>query len=321
MMDSDRHTIQLELEPADTERLMNLCGQFDRHLRQLENRLGVEISNRGHLFQITGVPSAVQTSVNLLQDLYRETADSVITPESLHIFLQEANLDKVASHVGDDIKIRTKRGFIKPKGHAQAHYIQNIRAHDVTFGIGPAGTGKTWLAVACAVEALERDEVRRLILVRPAVEAGERLGFLPGDLSQKIDPYLRPMYDALYEMLGIEKVNKLIERNVIEVAPLAYMRGRTLNDAFILLDEAQNTTAEQMKMFLTRLGFGSSAVITGDITQIDLPRHQRSGLKQAVDILEGVNGISFNWFSGRDVVRHKLVQRIVEAYDQYDTAD
>lgn len=319
--ESDRHTVQFELEPADTERLMNLCGQFDQHVRQLENRLGVEISNRGNLFQITGVPTAVQLTINLLQDLYRETAESVLTPESLHIFLQEANLDKVAVNSGDDVRIRTKRGYIKPKGLAQSHYIQNIRTHDVTFGIGPAGTGKTWLAVACAVEALERDEVRRLVLVRPAVEAGERLGFLPGDLSQKIDPYLRPMYDALYEMIGIEKVNKLIERNVIEVAPLAYMRGRTLNDAFILLDEAQNTTAEQMKMFLTRLGFGSSAVITGDITQIDLPRHQKSGLKQAVEILEGVKGISFNWFGGRDVVRHKLVQRIVEAYDRHDAAD
>ncbi|MDD5394477.1 MAG: PhoH family protein [Thiothrix sp.] len=297
---------------------MNLCGQFDQHLRQLENRLGVEINNRGNLFQLTGTPQSVQLGINLLHDLYRETADTVLSPESLHLFLQEANLDKVAANSSDDVRIRTRRGYIKPKGLAQSHYIQNIRAHDVTFGIGPAGTGKTWLAVACAVEALERDEVRRLVLVRPAVEAGERLGFLPGDLSQKIDPYLRPMYDALYEMMGIEKVSKLIERNVIEVAPLAYMRGRTLNDAFILLDEAQNTTAEQMKMFLTRLGFGSSAVITGDITQIDLPRNQKSGLKQAVEILEGVKGISFNWFSGRDVVRHKLVQKIVEAYEGYD---
>jgi len=297
---------------------MNLCGQFDQHLRQLENRLGVGINNRGNLFQLTGTPQSVQLGINLLHDLYRETADTVLSPESLHLFLQEANLDKVAANSSDDVRIRTRRGYIKPKGLAQSHYIQNIRAHDVTFGIGPAGTGKTWLAVACAVEALERDEVRRLVLVRPAVEAGERLGFLPGDLSQKIDPYLRPMYDALYEMIGIEKVSKLIERNVIEVAPLAYMRGRTLNDAFILLDEAQNTTAEQMKMFLTRLGFGSSAVITGDITQIDLPRNQKSGLKQAVEILEGVKGISFNWFSGRDVVRHKLVQKIVEAYEGYD---
>lgn len=315
---SDRHTVQLELEPADTARLMNLCGQFDQHLRQLEHRLGVDISNRGNLFQVTGNPQANQATLNLLQDLYRETAESVLNPESIHLFLQEANLDKVQANTSDDVRIRTKRGYIKPKGLVQSQYIQNIRTHDVTFGVGPAGTGKTWLAVACAVEALERDEVRRLVLVRPAVEAGERLGFLPGDLSQKIDPYLRPMYDALYEMIGIEKVNKLIERNVIEVAPLAYMRGRTLNDAFILLDEAQNTTTEQMKMFLTRLGFGSSAVITGDITQIDLPRHQKSGLKQAAEILEGVKGISFNWFSGRDVVRHKLVQKIVEAYDSHD---
>lgn len=315
---SDRHTVQLELEPADTARLMNLCGQFDQHLRQLEHRLGVDISNRGNLFQVTGNPQANQATLNLLQDLYRETAESVLNPESIHLFLQEANLDKVQANTSDDVRIRTKRGYIKPKGLVQSQYIQNIRTHDVTFGVGPAGTGKTWLAVACAVEALERDEVRRLVLVRPAVEAGERLGFLPGDLSQKIDPYLRPMYDALYEMVGIEKVNKLIERNVIEVAPLAYMRGRTLNDAFILLDEAQNTTTEQMKMFLTRLGFGSSAVITGDITQIDLPRHQKSGLKQAAEILEGVKGISFNWFSGRDVVRHKLVQKIVEAYDSHD---
>ncbi|MGB5597517.1 PhoH family protein [Thiothrix litoralis] len=297
---------------------MNLCGQFDQHLRQIEHRLGIELSNRGNLFQITGTALTVPLTINLLKDLYREAADTVLSPESIHLFLQEANLDKVQANTSDDVRIRTKRGYIKPKGLVQSQYIQNIRTHDITFGIGPAGTGKTWLAVACAVEALERDEVRRLVLVRPAVEAGERLGFLPGDLSQKIDPYLRPMYDALYEMIGIEKVNKLIERNVIEVAPLAYMRGRTLNDAFILLDEAQNTTTEQMKMFLTRLGFGSSAVITGDITQIDLPRHQTSGLRQAADILEGVKGISFNWFSGRDVVRHKLVQKIVEAYEGHD---
>lgn len=319
-MADNRHTIQLELEPADTTRLMNLCGQFDQHLRQLEHRLGIDISNRGNLFQLTGTAQANQAAANLLQNLYRETADTVLNPETIHLFLQEANLDKLNANSSDDVRIRTKRGFIKPKGLVQSQYIQNIRTHDITFGIGPAGTGKTWLAVACAVEALERDEVRRLVLVRPAVEAGERLGFLPGDLSQKIDPYLRPMYDALYEMLGIEKVNKLIERNVIEVAPLAYMRGRTLNDAFILLDEAQNTTTEQMKMFLTRLGFGSSAVITGDVTQIDLPRQQKSGLKQAVEILDGVKGISFNYFSGRDVVRHKLVQKIVEAYDSHDAA-
>lgn len=300
---------------------MNLCGQADRHLRQLESRLGVEINNRGHHFYVSGTPPLVQLTLNLLRDLYHEAADSALSPESIHLFLQDANLDQtVQANSGDDVRIRTRRGYIKPKGLAQSHYIQNIRRYDITFGIGPAGTGKTWLAVACAVEALERDEVRRLILVRPAVEAGERLGFLPGDLSQKIDPYLRPMYDALYEMLGLEKVNKLIERNVIEVAPLAYMRGRTLNDAFILLDEAQNTTMEQMKMFLTRLGFGSSAVITGDITQIDLPRHQKSGLRHALEVLEGIDGISFNHFTGRDVVRHKLVQKVVDAYERYDKA-
>lgn len=309
-------SIRFELDPVDSERLMNLCGQFDQHLRLLENRLHVDINNRAHQFQVTGQATVVQTAVNLLRDLYQETAESVLNPEEIHLFLQQANLEVVDQQAQSDIRIRTRRGYIKPKGLTQARYIENIRTHDVNFGVGPAGTGKTWLAVACAVEALERDEVRRLILVRPAVEAGERLGFLPGDLSQKIDPYLRPMYDALFEMMGIEKVNRLIERNVIEVAPLAYMRGRTLNDSFILLDEAQNTTAEQMKMFLTRLGFGSTAVVTGDITQIDLPKHQVSGLRQVLDILKDVDDVSFSWFHGRDVVRHALVQKIVEAYER-----
>lgn len=294
---------------------MNFCGQFDQHLRLLENRLSIDISNRANQFTVTGTPATVQTAVNLMRDLYRETAENVLNPEAIHLFLQQANLEALDKNQRSDVRIRTRKGYIRPKGATQAAYIENIRRHDVNFGVGPAGTGKTWLAVACAVEALERDEVRRLILVRPAVEAGERLGFLPGDLSQKIDPYLRPMYDALFEMLGVEKVNRLIERNVIEVAPLAYMRGRTLNDSFILLDEAQNTTAEQMKMFLTRLGFGSTAVITGDITQIDLPKHQTSGLKQVLSILKDVEGVSFSWFHGRDVVRHALVQKIVEAYD------
>lgn len=318
---AENASIRFELDPVDSERLMNLCGQFDQHLRLLENRLNIEINNRAHQFQVSGQPAIVQTAVNLIRDLYRETAETTLNPEQIHLFLQEANLDAVDRHTASDIRIRTRRGFIKPKGMTQARYIENIRTHDVNFGVGPAGTGKTWLAVACAVEALERDEVRRLVLVRPAVEAGERLGFLPGDLSQKIDPYLRPMYDALFEMMGIEKVNRLIERNVIEVAPLAYMRGRTLNDSFILLDEAQNTTAEQMKMFLTRLGFGSTAVITGDITQIDLPKHQTSGLKQVLDILKGVEGVSFSWFHGRDVVRHELVQKIVEAYERKQQPD
>ncbi|MEZ5534141.1 MAG: PhoH family protein [Thiolinea sp.] len=320
--EAEKPLVRFLLEPVDTERLINFCGQFDQHLRLLENRLGVDINNRGNQFTVSGQAATVQTAINLMRDLYQETTDNVLNPEYIHLFLQQANLEALEKNQRSDIRIRTRKGYIRPKGATQAAYIENIRRHDVNFGVGPAGTGKTWLAVACAVEALERDEVRRLVLVRPAVEAGERLGFLPGDLSQKIDPYLRPMYDALFEMMGIEKVNRLIERNVIEVAPLAYMRGRTLNDSFILLDEAQNTTAEQMKMFLTRLGFGSTAVITGDITQIDLPKHQASGLKQVLGILKDVEGISFSWFHGRDVVRHALVQKIVEAYDQQSkTAD
>lgn len=311
-------TVRFELNPVNTERLMNLSGQFDQHLRQIEARLGVEIHNRGHLFAVSGHPNLVQTTINLLQNLYEETATSSLNPNKLHLFMQAANLEHLAYPDHDGVKIRTRRGYLRPKGFTQARYIQNIRNHDVNFGVGPAGTGKTWLAVACAVEALEQDEVRRLVLVRPAVEAGEKLGFLPGDLSQKIDPYLRPMYDALFEMLGIEKVNRLIEHNVIEVAPLAYMRGRTLNDSFILLDEAQNTTVEQMKMFLTRLGCGSRVVITGDITQVDLPRQQTSGLKHVLGILKDVPGISFTWFQGQDVVRHSLVQKIVAAYEQHD---
>jgi phosphate starvation-inducible PhoH-like protein len=319
IQDSESVTVRFELNPVNTERLMNLSGQFDQHLRQIEARLGIELSNRGHQFAVSGHPSTVQTAINLLQNLYEETESSALNPNKVHLFMQEANLDQLAYSGQDGVKIRTRRGYIRPKGFTQARYVQNIRNHDVNFGVGPAGTGKTWLAVACAVEALEQDEVRRLVLVRPAVEAGEKLGFLPGDLSQKIDPYLRPMYDALFEMMGIEKVTRLIESHVIEVAPLAYMRGRTLNDSFILLDEAQNTTVEQMKMFLTRLGFGSRAVITGDITQVDLPRQQTSGLKHVLGILKDVPGISFTWFQGQDVVRHELVQKIVAAYERHDT--
>ncbi|WP_020558597.1 PhoH family protein [Thiofilum flexile] len=296
---------------------MNLSGQFDQHLRQIENRLGITIENRGHQFQVTGVPKAISAAERLLKELYEETLDTLLTPDHIHLSMQQSHLEDAFDRDPNEVKVRTRRGYIKPKGATQRAYIERIRNHDVNFGVGPAGTGKTWLAVACAVEALERDEVRRLVLVRPAVEAGEKLGFLPGDLSQKIDPYLRPIYDALYEMMGVEKVTRLIERHVIEVAPLAYMRGRTLNDSFILLDEAQNTTTEQMKMFLTRLGFGSTAVITGDITQIDLPRHQGSGLKHVLEILREVKGISFTFFESKDVVRHSLVQRIVEAYERH----
>jgi phosphate starvation-inducible PhoH-like protein len=313
-------TLDLEL-PEDNERLANLGGQLGQHLRQIESRLGVEINNRGSIFRLIGERHSVTAAAQVIRDLYRASADETLTPEKVHLHLQESGLDALlddAENPLPDMVIKTKRALIRARGPNQQQYLHAILRDDINFGVGPAGTGKTYLAVACAVEALESDRVRRLVLVRPAVEAGERLGFLPGDLAQKIDPYLRPLYDALYEMLGFERVNKLIERNVIEVAPLAYMRGRTLNDAFIILDEAQNTTPEQMKMFLTRIGFGSTAVITGDVTQVDLPRGQASGLRQALEILRHVDGISFTFFNARDVVRHALVQRIVGAYEAFD---
>ncbi len=325
--DDNRHSVTLHLEPEDNHRLTNLCGQFDQHLRQIEPHFDVEISNRAFHFKITGLPLQAQKTINLLEELYAVTAEEQLAPEKIHLYLQDRNhaapdseSDKSGKGTEDDgsVTIRTRRGLIRGRGPNQNHYIRSIQSHDLTFGIGPAGTGKTYLAVACAVEALERDEVRRIILVRPAVEAGEKLGFLPGDLSQKVDPYLRPMYDALYEMLGFEKVDKLIEKNVIEVAPLAYMRGRTLNDSFIIMDEAQNTTKEQMKMFLTRLGFGSTAVVTGDITQIDLPSSKMSGLKHIINILQGVKEIRFSFFESKDVVRHSLVQKIVNLYESHE---
>jgi len=298
-----------------------LCGHLDSHLRQIEHRLGVSISARGNQLQLSGPAENVSTAEHLLVHLYAEICQGVgLSPESLHLQLQEAGLEHLVE-AGKDPSIqpiqiiRTKRTSIKPRGKNQQAYVRTIKKYDINFGIGPAGTGKTYLAVACGVEALLEERVRRILLVRPAVEAGEKLGFLPGDLSQKIDPYLRPLYDALYEMLGFEAVNKYIERNIIEVAPLAFMRGRTLNNAFIILDEAQNTTREQMKMFLTRIGFGSTAVITGDATQIDLPRGCPSGLTHASNILDGVEGLGFTYFGNKDVVRHPLVQRIVEAYD------
>jgi phosphate starvation-inducible PhoH-like protein len=323
--DSNRHALALQLEPEDNQRLTNLCGQFDQHLRQIEKHFDTQISNRGFQFKIEGLPLQSQKTINLIEELYSLTNNEQLAPEKIHLFLQESNHavadDDLSAKQNDETAtatIRTRKGLIRGRGPNQNYYIRSIQTHDLTFGIGPAGTGKTYLAVACAVEALERDEVRRIILVRPAVEAGEKLGFLPGDLSQKVDPYLRPMYDALYEMLGFEKVDKLIEKNVIEVAPLAYMRGRTLNDSFIIMDEAQNTTAEQMKMFLTRLGFGSTAVVTGDITQIDLPSNQTSGLKHVINILQGVKEIRFSFFESKDVVRHKLVQRIVDLYEKHE---
>jgi len=314
-------TLDLVLEPADNPRLANLCGQLNDHLRQVEHRLGIEISNRGNLFRLFGTPGAIAAGRSVLQALYRASEDEPLSPERVHLFLQESGVEALLEHPDSDeapeLVIKTRRGLVRPRGPNQRDYMHKILTHDLSFGVGPAGTGKTYLAVACAVEALDRDEVRRILLVRPAVEAGERLGFLPGDLAQKIDPYLRPLYDALYEMLGFERVAKLIERNVIEVAPLAYMRGRTLNDSFIILDEAQNTTPEQMKMFLTRLGFGSTAVVTGDVTQVDLPRGQASGLRQAIEVLAKVEGASFTFFNPRDVVRHPLVQRIVHAYEEF----
>jgi len=312
--------LTLELEPADTLRLANLCGQFDQHLKQIESRLGVEIFCRGNLFTIRGAERTARAARRLLQQLYRLSATDVLTPDIINLHLQESGMEELSRESGevreDEVTIKTKRGIIRGRGPNQKNYLRAISRHAINFGVGPAGTGKTYLAVACAVAALQSDQVQRIVLVRPAVEAGERLGFLPGDMAQKVDPYLRPLYDALYEMLGFERVATLIERNVIEVAPLAFMRGRTLNDAFVILDEAQNTTREQMKMFLTRIGFGSTAVVTGDVTQIDLPRKSVSGLRHALSILTGVKGVSFSYFAATDVVRHPMVQHIVEAYEK-----
>jgi phosphate starvation-inducible protein PhoH and related proteins len=314
---------EFALDPADAERLANLTGPFDAHLRLLELRNGVEIANRGNIFRISGDEAAVARTEKLLRQLWDDAGAELLTAPAIHLRLAEAQAGRPPDDdvTPQDVTIKVKRGTVRGRGANQAKYLHAIATHDINFGVGPAGTGKTFLAVAMAVEALNESRVQRLILVRPAVEAGEKLGFLPGDLTQKVDPYLRPLYDALYEMLGVEKVIKLLEKNVIEIAPLAYMRGRTLNDAFVILDEAQNTSIEQMKMFLTRIGFGSTAVVTGDMTQIDLPKHQKSGLKDAVDVLRGVEGISFTFFESRDVVRHALVARIVNAYDARDAHD
>jgi phosphate starvation-inducible PhoH-like protein len=314
------------LAPADNTRLVELCGPLDEHLRLIESRLGVEVRRRGNRFHLVGLAAATARAEAVLRDLYARAQREPVDSQRVHIALQELDMQdsrerpdaasgEEATERSDELKVRTARGAIRARGPNQTEYLNNVRNHDLTFGIGPAGTGKTYLAVACAVEALQSEAVRRIVLVRPAVEAGERLGFLPGDLTQKVDPYLRPMYDALYEMMGFERVAKLIERNVIEIAPLAFMRGRSLNDSFVILDEAQNTTNEQMKMFLTRIGFGSKAVVTGDITQVDLPNSKQSGLRTVIDILRGVRGIAFTMFTSRDVVRHPLVQRIVQAYE------
>ena len=321
-------SITFELSPADNNRLANLCGAIDDNLKTIERRMGVEISYRSHEFKVTGKSLHCEAVKKLLIDLYLETEtvkgkSSTISAEMVHLAIVDAGVLEVAPSKFDAkydemVTIKTKRGMIKPRNENQQNYVQNVITNDISFGVGVAGTGKTYLAVACAVDALERQEIRRILLTRPAVEAGEKLGFLPGDLSQKVDPYLRPLYDALFEMLGFEKVEKLIERNVIEVAPLAYMRGRTLNDAFIILDESQNTTVEQMKMFLTRIGFNSRAVITGDITQVDLPRGQKSGLRHAIEVLVDIPGVSFNFFQSKDVVRHPVVAHIVEAYEAFE---
>jgi len=313
-------TRDLAFEPVDNARLANFVGPMDENLRHVEQRLNVQVRRRGGWVEVSGPPEATATAEHVLRRLFELSASESLTPDRVHLAVQEAGMETAASVVvarsTDEVAIHTQRGGIRGRGQNQKQYLHNIHTCDLTFGIGPAGTGKTYLAVACAVEALQTDRVRRIVLVRPAVEAGERLGFLPGDIGQKVDPYLRPMYDALYDMMGFDRVARAIERQVIEIAPLAFMRGRSLNDSFIILDEAQNTSVEQMKMFLTRMGFGSKAVVTGDITQTDLPKQQLSGLRHVMKVLPGVEGVAFTHFTSRDVVRHPLVQRIVQAYEK-----
>lgn len=311
-------TIHFTLAPENNNALLNFLGSHSEHLNQMEIYLGIELNNLGFDFTVTGLPERLVKTEQFIRDLYKTAQTETLEPKKVHIALQAVNFNGDLLEEDESIYLKLKRKSLKTRNPNQANYIKMIRQNDVNFGIGPAGTGKTYLAVAAAVEALEKEEVRRIILTRPAVEAGEKLGFLPGDLSQKVDPYLRPLFDALFEMLGFDYVEKLIERHVIEVAPLAFMRGRTLNESFMILDEAQNTTPEQMKMFLTRIGFGSKAVITGDITQCDLPNHQKSGLRNAIDVLEGVPDIGFTFFKAKDVVRHRMVQNIVRAYDQFE---
>lgn len=315
---------EISLSPADINRLSNFCGQFDQHLRQIESRLQVEIANRGNQFRVTGIDSSVKAALAVMQKLFASTEQEQLTSELVHLAMQDSSIEALldVSETPDqpNVSIKTKCGMIRGRGAHQQDYLRKIVTHDINFGVGPAGTGKTYLAVTCAIEALQNEKVKKIILVRPAVEAGEKLGFLPGDMAQKVDPYLRPLYDALYDMLGFERVEKMIDKGIIEVAPLAFMRGRTLNDAFIILDEAQNTTIEQIKMFLTRVGFGSTAVVTGDVTQIDLPSEKMSGLRHVLEVLKKVEGISFTFFDARDVVRHPLVQRIVCAYEAYEKA-
>ena len=332
--------ITFTLEPQENDRLQSLCGAFDENIKLIEKEFNLNISRNNFTFTVKSNDEnpkshheqLIDRAAKLIQTLYVETTPikgkvKELDLEDVHIALQES---RMLSQAGSESRsenhvysttIKTKRGLIKPRGENQTQYLHNILTHDISFGIGPAGTGKTFLAVAAAVEALERQEIRRILLTRPAVEAGEKLGFLPGDLGQKIEPYLRPLYDALFEMLGFERVQKLMERNVIEIAPLAYMRGRTLNDSFIILDESQNTTVEQMKMFLTRIGFNSKAVITGDVTQIDLPRSTKSGLCHAMEVLSKVSELSFNYFESKDIVRHPVVAKVVQAYEEWEAQD
>jgi len=308
--------VEVRLDPVDNQRLARLCGALDANLRQIESALDVSIARRGAHFSVRGAPGQAARAAQALEHFYRKASDE-LTLDDLQLGLTELAQDVARPAKEEDLpQLLTRRPDLHGRTPHQVQYIESILAHDITIGIGPAGTGKTYLAVACAVDALERDRVKRIVLVRPAVEAGERLGFLPGDLAQKVDPYLRPLYDALYDLTGFDKTAKLLERGTIELAPLAYMRGRTLNHAFIILDEAQNTTPEQMKMFLTRIGFGAKAVVTGDITQIDLARGQKSGLIEARRVLADVRGIAFTEFSAADVVRHPLVARIIDAYEK-----
>ncbi len=307
--------VELSFSPVDNERLANLCGALDANIKHIETALDVSIARRGETFSVNGNRDSSQIAAKALQQFY-EQAENHLSLEDIQLGLIEASRGSdVAVPTPDAPVLQTRRRDLHGRTPRQVQYIKQVQEYDITFGIGPAGTGKTYLGVACAVDAYERDTVKRIVLVRPAVEAGERLGFLPGDLAQKVDPYLRPLYDALYDLMGFEKVGKLFERGAIEIAPLAYMRGRTLNHSFIILDEAQNTTPEQMKMFLTRMGFGSRAVVTGDVTQIDLAKGQKSGLIEAATILADVRGIAFTHFLSEDVVRHPLVQRIVNAYE------
>jgi phosphate starvation-inducible protein PhoH and related proteins len=314
----------VRLMPVDNRRLAILCGKFDENLREIEKVFNIELSNRGHEFQIIGEKPAVLAAARLLDELYAKTSKGMtLSDESFQLSIRSTKnrqgLPPASIDIFEKSSILLKRGLvIQPQTEKQHQYIENIQHFPITFGIGPAGTGKSYLAVACAVEALEKEQIKRILLIRPVVEAGERLGFLPGDLGQKIDPYLRPLYDALYEMVGFEQVTRLVERRVIEIAPLAFMRGRTLNDSFVILDEAQNTTREQMKMLLTRLGFNTFTVVTGDITQTDLPAHTPSGLRHVLQVLEGIPEIAVTYFTTNDVVRHPLVQAIIEAYEKYE---